>query len=326
MSETGNIEQLAKIVSNDIFKWFKWNTCAPKDEDWSCENTHHHKKTHPSDVVFYYDDPYTGRTNYLNTDLKSYAKNSIAKASVSNALKSLAMSVECANISQSWQDKFLLNDVGFGQVAGLLFIYNHDSEYDKDFAELIDNVDFDKLPVAESSELTVMGPALIERLINVVADMKMLRADETFPSINDYTFFYPDLVRSRRCGDEWGKPATIEALTGPWLLLKHRAGSNFDEGFVIYYHSSGETVEEFVYLIDAMSHYQMLSSDFAIRVRFTNASGNAPVNFEKAKHEYLRMWGNDVARKEQMHRIEAAQITHFTKSFNPIEVGMRQDD
>lgn len=326
MSETGNIEQLAKIVSNDIFKWFKWKTCAPKDLDWTCESEHHKKRTHPSDVVFYYDDPYTGRTTYLNTDLKSYAKGSITKASIFGALKSLSMSVECANISHSWQEKFLLEDVDFGQVAGLLFIFNHDGQFDKDFSELMEQIEFDKLPIAEGNELAIMGPDLIERLINIVSDMKMLKADDVFPNTNDYTFYYPDLVRSRRCGDEWGKPATIESLTGPWLFLKHRGGEKFGEGFVIYYHSSGETVEEFIYLIDAMSHYQMLSSGLSIRVRFTNASENAPINLDKAKHEYLRMWGSDLARKEQMQRIDAAQVTHFVKSFNPIEIGMRQND
>lgn len=326
MPETGNIETLAKVISTDIFKWLKWETCPPKDVNLTCECEHHNKKTHPADVVFYYDDPYTGRTTYLNTDLKSYATGSITKRMVTTALESLAMSVECANISQDWQDMFLLHHEEYEKVIGLLFIYNHDGEFDKDFSEILELVDFHKLPIAPGNELTVMGPKFIERLMNIVSDLKMLKADETFPSINDYTFFYPDLVRSRRCGSEWDKPATIEALSGPWLMLKHRGGENFGDGFVIYYHSSGETIEEFVYLIDAISHYQMFSNDFPIRIRFTNASENAQVNFEKAKREYLKMWGNDAGRQVQMQRINAAQITHFIKKYNPIEVGMKQDD
>jgi len=78
MSETGNIEELAKLVSNDIFKWFKWKTCALKDADWKCVIDDHKKRTHPADVVFYYDDPYSGNVIYLNTDLKSYKKGSIS--------------------------------------------------------------------------------------------------------------------------------------------------------------------------------------------------------------------------------------------------------
>lgn len=235
MAETGNIEKLAKLVSNDIFKWFKWDTCAPKDENWDCVSEHHEKKsTHPSDVVFYYDDPYTGDTKYLNTDLKSYQANSITTNSIDKALKSLAMSVECANISESWQDKFLLDDVGFGSVSGLLFIYNHDDSYDKAFSDLINRIDFKNVQLNRDHDIVIMGPDTIKRLSDVVSDMKMLKADDCFPGPKDFTFFYPDLIRARRCGDEWDKPATIETLMSPWLIIKHRAGDGFKRGFVIY--------------------------------------------------------------------------------------------
>ncbi|MBY8157083.1 hypothetical protein KW508_03530 [Vibrio fluvialis] len=325
MGETGNIEKLAKIVSKDIFGWFKWEMCKPKDVNWTCESEHHSKKTHPSDVVFFYDDPYTGHTKYLNTDLKSYAAGSISKSKIAGALKTLAMSVECANVSESWQDKFLLDNVGFGDVIGMLFIYNHDNHYDSDFSNVISELDYKELPISEDTELVVLGPDSIQRLRNVVSDMKFLKADDMLPGPEQYTFFYPDLIRARRCGDEWAKPATIESLTAPWLILKHQAGENYSQGFVIYYHLSGETVEEFIYLIDAMSHYQMFSGGYSIRVRFTDASTHAVVNFEKAKHEYLRMWGNDDGRRKQMAKIEAEQITHFTTSYNPMEIGMRDD-
>ncbi|MGB0289393.1 hypothetical protein [Aequoribacter sp.] len=136
MSETGNIEALAKLVSQDIFKWFKWDTCGLKDTDWRCVTTSHKKRTHPADVVFYYDDPYSGKVIYLNTDLKSYKKGSITATSISKALSSLSISVECANVSEDWQDKYLVNDIGFDSVIGMLFIYNHDDEFDKDLPVL----------------------------------------------------------------------------------------------------------------------------------------------------------------------------------------------
>jgi len=326
MAETGNIEKLAKIVSKDIFKWFKWGTCKPKDMNWNCVLEHHAgKKTHPSDVVFYYDDPYSGFTKYYNTDLKSYAKESITKNSLKNALFNLSMATECANISTEWQNIFLLDAANFDNVSGLLFIYNHDNEYDRDFIDILSAVEFDSLSIAEDNQLFVLGPNIIRRLNDIVSDMRMLKSDDLFPGPEDYSFFYPDLIRSRRCGDEWGKPATIESLTSPWLIIKHRSGEEYKSGFVIYYHHSGETVEEFIYLLDAMSHYQMFSSDYSIRVRFTDASSHAPTNFEKAKREYLKMWGDDQARKTQMEVIEAENITNFTRAFNPMEIGMRED-
>tara|TARA_Y100001956_G_scaffold49233_1_gene47903 strand:+ start:6519 stop:7499 length:981 start_codon:yes stop_codon:yes gene_type:complete len=326
MAETGNIEALAKLVSNDIFKWFKWRICKPCDVNWDCVSEHHNKNTHPSDVVFYYDDPYSAKTSYINTDLKSYAAGSITKTGIERALKSLAMSVECANISESWQDKYLLSDIDFGSVSGLLFVYNHDNDYDKDFDAELNKVNSKEVAVAEDNEVFVFGPSRIQRMCDVVSDLKMLKADEQMVGPDRYTFFYPDLIRARRSGDEWNKPATLESLTSPWLIIKHKATESLSSGFIVYYHQDGDTVEEFVYLLDAMSHYQMFSSDYRLRVRFTRPCTNAITNFERAKHEYLRMWGDDSARQKQMDSIEASQITNFTKTYNPMEIGMRQDD
>ena len=246
MSETGNIEELAKLVSNDIFKWFKWETCALKDTDWQCVTVSHQKRTHPADVVFYYDDPYSGNVIYLNTDLKSYKKGSIGPTSISKALSSLSISVECANLSEDWQNKYLINDIGFDCVIGMLFIYNHDAEFDKDLIEVIDSIDFEKINIPENVKLLLLAPQKIRTLVNVVTDMKGLVADNLLPR-TEYTFFYPDLVMAKRHGEEWSQPASVEALTSPWLIIKHRATDDIEEGFVIYYQKSGDTVDEFVY-------------------------------------------------------------------------------
>ncbi len=67
MAETGNIETLAKMVSRDIFQWFKWKSCPLTDVNWECVlEEHTKKKTHPSDVVYYYDEPYSGKTTYTH--------------------------------------------------------------------------------------------------------------------------------------------------------------------------------------------------------------------------------------------------------------------
>lgn len=326
MSETGNIETMAKLVFDELFKYFKWSSSGPRDIDWECVTDIHGKKTHPSDVVFYYDDPYSGMTVYQNVDLKSYAKSSIQVTSITKALKSLAIATECANISEDWQKLYLIKPDGFDQVSGILFIYNHDGDFDKNFQDHINTIDFEKIPISEFGSLTLMGPDLIEKLLNIVCDLKMLKGDDLLPSIENYTFFYPDLVRSRRNGDEWKKAATIEALTAPWLIIKHRGVEDkISDGFIIYYHPSGETIEEFIYLIDAMSHYQMLVSDYKIRVRLVNPSNFAISNFEKAKIEYMRIWGEDEARRKQMSRVECAQIKQFTTRFSEIEIGMQYE-
>lgn len=325
MAETGNIEDAAKAISSDIFKWLKWETCALRDVNWDCVTNHHKKKTHPSDVVFFYNDPYLGKKIYLNTDLKSYKKSTIKIGRISKALSSLALSVECANVSSDWQEKFLINTTEPWIAKGLLFIYNHDNEYDKDFSDLIAQINFTKIEIPKSVELAMFDPSRIRNLFNTVTDMKLFAVDHELKR-DDFTFFYPDLVMSRRHGEEWNQPASIEALTAPWLIIKHQASKDIQEGYLIYYHMPGETVEEFIYLIDALSHYQMLLSTKSITVRFTTPSDLAGNNFNKAKIEYSRLWGDDQARQVQLERINAGKINKVAPNYCPYEIGMRDND
>jgi hypothetical protein len=74
--------------------------------NWPCENQEKHEvKTHPSDVVFWYDEPYSQSRTYVNCDLKSYAKGSITAGSVREAIESLAKTLSCAEVSQ--EDDFI---------------------------------------------------------------------------------------------------------------------------------------------------------------------------------------------------------------------------
>ena len=77
MAETVNIGEIAPKISKEIFKHFLWGKHQKHDDNFKCTNTNHKndkkkpKASHPGDVVFYYDDPYLGKTIYLHTDLKS---------------------------------------------------------------------------------------------------------------------------------------------------------------------------------------------------------------------------------------------------------------
>lgn len=322
MSETGNIEKAAKQVYKDIFKRFKWKVCEPKDEDWACEMDHHSKKTHPSDVVFYYDEPYSSTRMYLNTDLKSYKQSSITSAKMAAAMKSLAMSVECANVSGEWADKFVIEEDLDRRVSGLLFVYNHDNLYDADFEKHMSGESFKDFSIPEGVRVCVFGPDRIRSLINIVNDIKNLQADELLPKEKDYSFFYPDLVTAKRHGAEWGQPATIETITSPWIIIKHRATEEVEEGFLIYYNRKGTEVEEFVYLLDALSHYQMMLSNCPIRIRLVDGDALASVNFNKAKGEYLKSWGLDEAREIQLNKVKISSITKVALEYKFIELGM----
>src|SRR4051812_33654983 len=104
MAETDQIAKMAELLSQDLFGEFLWQRSGPMNQNWACQHTDEHKTvTHPTDVVFFYDEPYATSRTYIQTDLKSYAKGSITPNAIRNAVKSLAKQVACAEVSPDWQ-------------------------------------------------------------------------------------------------------------------------------------------------------------------------------------------------------------------------------
>jgi hypothetical protein len=324
MAETSNIAALAERISKDIFTWFKWRSRPLHDSNWECVLEHHDKRTHPSDVVFHYEDPYTGKALYLNTDLKSYKASSISKTQLEKALETLSLSVECANISKDWQGKFLLPHIGSSEVMGLLFIYNHDNNFDGNFNNLLGKTKPSRLNIQEKNKIAVFGPGTIMSLFNIVHDLKDLVAEQKMTRYDNYTFFYPDLVLSKAHGDQWSHAASIELLVGPWIIIKHKEiPDQIKEGYLIYYMRDGSKIDEFVYFLDALSRFQMLLSDEPIRIRLVNAVDDAANNFNIAKDRYLMEWGADLQREKRLSEISINSIPTRETSFNLVEIGMR---
>jgi hypothetical protein len=327
MAETSNIAALADRIAKEIFVWLKWDYRPLQDSNWKCVLEKHNKKTHPSDIVFHYTDPYTGKVIYLNTDLKSYKADSITKGSIQKALESLNMSIECANISQGWQEKFLLPHDGTSEIVGLLFIYNHDNEFHTDLNQYIEKIKIQNLSIQRSNKIVIFGPKKIIDLLNIIYDIKSLVADDKMTRSAQYTFFYPDLVLSKAHGDPWSHAASIEAITGPWIIIKHRSINNsLKEGYLIYYMRDGSEVDEFVYFLDALSRFQMLLGGDLIRIRLVNPVENAKNNFDIAKDKYLKEWGSDEQRKKRLNEISIDSITVRETRISLTEIGMRQND
>jgi hypothetical protein len=330
VSETINIAEIAVKISKDIFKHFLWKTHQKHDDNFKCINAEHlgngkkPKDTHPGDVVFFYEDPYLGKRIYLHTDLKSYAKDSINSTSLRSAFKSLCMTVECANESSEWRNKYSVDASELHEVRGMLFIHNHDNNYDKPFYEAIDKIDLQALPVAPGSIIHFLGPQDIQRLYSIGNDIIRLKSDDELPK--EYTFYYPDLVMSRRQGDVWGQSATIESLTGPYIIIKHQATESYGAGYVIYYNRPGNSPEEFEYFIDSLSRYQMLESGEKIRIRVTNENAIDDLKsvFQIAKKKYVKAWGFDPAREAILDQIEIDRITSVTSTYNPGNMGWRE--
>lgn len=330
MAETINIGEIATRISKDIFKHFLWETHQKRDDNFKCANEKHvgeggkSKDTHPGDVVFFYEDPYLGKRIYLHTDLKSYAEGSITATRLRGAFKSLCMTVECARESPEWRTKYSVDASEPHEVRGMLFIHNHDNGYDKPFYDAIDKIDLKSLPVAPGSVLHFLGPHDIQRLYSIGNDIIRLKSEDELPK--EYTFYFPDLVMSRRQGDVWGQPAPIETITGPYIIIKHGTAAACCAGYVIYYNRPGNSPDEFEYFLDSLSRYQMLESGEKIRIRVTNAEAIDDLKsvFQTAKNKYARAWGFDPAREVILNQIEIDRITSVTSTYNPGDMGWRE--
>ena len=130
MPENADIQKMAELASAEIFSVFGWEQSPLMNQNWSCvEQEKHHRqkkvKTHPTDTVFKYVDPYSGTDLYIQTDLKSYAKGTLETADLVKAIRELGRATECANKSEDWKRLFV-DQTRNNDVLGMLFIYNHD--------------------------------------------------------------------------------------------------------------------------------------------------------------------------------------------------------
>lgn len=296
--ETSAIQHVANKITQDIFRVFKWQRAESQDMNWKCELQGHDKKTHPSDVVFHYIDPYEEEVVYLNTDLKSYASGSIGKGIVEGAISSLALATECANISSQWRNRYIKDEsLGFN-VRGLLFLYNHDHLYDKDFYEsVMKKVDSEAIKCSPNVKLHILDPYKISDIINIAFDIKNLMGSGGLPQPNQFQYYYPDLALTRIKHPVNEKTAaTVEILSSPYVIIKHNPyiwdEEEHDGGFVIYYNQPGNSIDEFVYFFDMLSNYQILTDAKKISIRHChiNPHEEAVHHFKKAKQKYSSHW------------------------------------
>lgn len=324
MAETINIAKMAEKLSKELFAEFLWNRMEPANLNWPCEDIERHNThTHPSDVVFYYDEPYSQARTYVNCDLKSYAKGSITVGSIRSAIESLARALSCAERSNEFRTKFLHEHVT-PEICGLLFVYNHDSEYDKEFSTLLGQVKNEKLDIPSKSKIVVFGPRDIFWLNNVHHEIAYMRGGiGELPDREHCKYFYPHLVR-RKYVQLNAKAATLEMLTAPWIILSYiNPKKQNRKGYVIFYRKRGESVEEFLYLIDYLMHYQVLVDDTDVFVKMLDQHFNAAALFSKAKDQYVEEYMGGVGTRDRLNTIQFAQINNVYTKFSELELGMQ---
>lgn len=338
MAENGPIEDLAKIVSSDLFNRFKWQQHGPIDQDFSCDDEKNHKPakktqshTHPVDVVFSYKDPYLNRIIYLNTDLKSYSKGSLSVTKIEGALKSLAQTIECAQYSPEWAEKYNFSQID-SEVRGLLFVFNHDNQLQHDFYEYFNPpkprsgrrnkaINLDKIPIGAGQQIHIIDPFMINYMLTITNDLNELIANSQFPK-SDYGFYYPQLTFHKVTVVDKHLPATIEVLSSPFMIIKHDAVYEYNddkkmkeevhpEGFVIYYNRKGDDDNEFFYLLDLLSNYQILDGKNKIRIRlaFREKYDSVVSNFRRGIEKYAHEYGLDENAKKMLDGIEFKVIS-----------------
>jgi len=324
MAETGNIARMAEKLSDEVFGEFMWRKAGPMNINWPCEDEEAHEvHQHPTDVVFFYDEPYSEVRRYIQCDLKSYSKNSINKTTVKSAALSLAKQVACAEKSATWQKLYVNPDVT-AAIAGLLFVYNHDEEFDKDFDKLLSDIKNDELNLNEESRLFIIGPQLINWLNRVASEIRMMRGKGELPSKEATYFYHPQLVRQPYVQIVRARSATLEMLTSPWITLRYDNKKTGREGVVVFCRRT-TTQNGLVYLLDYLRQHELLAPSIDVTIKVPQADGEAQVTLQKAVDSYIDDVSNgnsDSDLASLLRKIDMSFVPESKSSFSEIQIGM----
>jgi hypothetical protein len=322
MAETQNIAKMAEELSKSLFNDFLWKRSGPANSNWLCVEERHACKTHPSDVVFYYENPYSISRTYVNCDLKSYKRNSIRPAQITSAIESLARTVHCAENSTQFQQLFLHDQIN-AEICGLLFLYNHDGEYDQNFKSLLYEVKPKLSELSRRSKIAIFGPEDIRWLDNVRHDIVLMRGRKQLPPEDQCKFYYPHLRRKANVQLEKANAANLEMLTSSWIILSYtQPGAKERKGYVIYYRRKGDTVIEFSYLIDYLKLYQVIVEDTHVRIKTAFNDKLAPVNFRKAVDAFVEKTGGGSEMRDRLQAVEFSELQQVKSQFSEIIIGM----
>ncbi|CAB3809688.1 hypothetical protein [Paraburkholderia fynbosensis] len=321
MAERVNIARIAEIVSADIFSKLGWEAHGVPNESWECNEPTHEKRDHPTDVTFVYQDPYSARNVHLITDLKSYAAGSIKEFSLRETIESLALAVDCAKDNPKWKELYLKAGAEY-EIQGLVFIYNHDSEYDKSFPEQLHVVFQDDLTIPRGVKLSIIGPDEVWYLNEMLTDIASLARDEVIPTDKKaLKFFYHSHSRSKVVSQDHSMVATIDMLKGKYQMLAYSHANQYGgfRGMLVYYRGYGESEREFIVLIDMLRSFGVLDNYDRILVRSARGCSRAANNFNKAVSQYATYGNHEMLLK----KLDYGSIASVRPRLTQFEVALR---
>lgn len=322
MAETKNIADMAMELAEEIFPTFYWERITATDQNWKCVKKAHKKTTHPTDAVYRFTHPYKGAQTYIIFDFKSLAEKSIQPGNISHALRNLALSVDCAMVSEGWQNLYQ-KDSNY-DLVGCLFVYNHDGGYKKTLSKQIHSNIETSFPnnwprLQLGHDIAIADPETIIYLYSMYKDLCHLEFKKKIPSAEHRGFYHPDkrLINQKRAFDNpYQVPLIPEELSSHITIIRYYNSDNqkFDksektkEGYLIYYRDSGDSVDEFIYLIDQLFAYQIIDHANSIMIRLYKPDYNAPINLDKAKEFYSQTSGSSFLSKLMMERLDIIEI------------------
>lgn len=354
--ERAGIAAIANKIAEEIVPWLKWSTHPPFDQNFTCQQASLHKSkkpesdesketehNHPTDVVYSYKDPYTNKHIILNTDLKSYAKASIKQSTIRTALKSLAHTIDCARLSKEWKQRYSIPERNT-DIRGMLFVYNHDGDWDNNFYDVFygkkskkkptptsDNdqdINIQNIDLQKNQQLHIIEPSTIKYIRTVIDDFQRLHTAGKF-NIKNYQFHYPDLNLHKVSMLPNDRPATLELISAPFMIIEYQERTLYDEegkiaeeikpGYTVYYKEKIINWKEIFFLIDSLSNYQILNSNKKISIRAIGQDQEdvAKSHFRSAKQEYIHRWG----KSETIDGIEFEIIPTVSDYFSKEDIG-----
>ena len=327
MGETVNISRIAEEISNDIFKFMGWEICGEMNANWECVNPDHNRPTHPADVVYRYVEPYKNKMTYILTDLKSYGQATITKQNIKKALESLNKSLSCAKLSPDWREKYLNTEKSY-DIKGMLFIYNHDGEFqgEKEFSLLLNEAS-KNIKIDKGNVLVVVGPSRIQYLTNVAHNIKSLVADEKLPHAKHKRgFYYPDLGNEKILHVHSALPLSVENMCANFHIMRYsREDVEGIGGLDIYIKGMEDEVESFMHILDFIRKQNLFQGNTKVRVFVPISTPTTSQNFQKAKFLFTEDMDEELKNKiKQNIFYENCPVIVKQQYFNE-EIGMRYE-
>jgi hypothetical protein len=325
MGETANKSKVAELAFKDIFSVFGWVKSGPTNEDWDCMGKHKvatpRLGKHPTDAVYRYVDPYQPLAVYVNVDFKSYAKATLEKADLAGAFRSLANTVDCANRSLEYQQRYCAADTG--EIIGLLFVHNHDNQYDPPrFSGVMSETAEDALDIAKGRRMAVIGPGDISYIGTIAAEIERCQGSAEL-RMHQRKFVLPNLIDRPARTDS---ALSLELLLGPWQVVRFsgvREGRPHSE--IHFFYRAAGTLRQFEYLLDCMFRFQLLEDVDSVKVRLPNGGPDAAVQMEHAKAAFVGRYYNLKEVADKLTKVSFVPVTKVVQVFSSIEIGMRDE-